>query len=463
MLLSIAVCGGAAAALAWTQPPTYAAHTQMFVSTSARPGSLGQTYQGGLFIQQRVASYTSILSSAIVVQRVINQLGLRDSVPAVQSEISASVPVGTVLINATVRDRTPSTAKAIAIALDDQFSGYVSDLESRQTGGQPSVKVSVISPATLPTTPVSPRKSLDVALGVIIGLVLGTIGAVALEALDDRIRGEEDVVSIAEAPVIGSIVKDPNASAHPLVVLEAPDSPAAEPFRRLRTNVQVLARDRATRSFVVTSARPGEGKTLVAANLGLAFAQAGYRVLMVNADLRRPRLGKIMGASSMLGLSSVLEEKASIEDALHADPRLSLELLDSGPLPPRPGEMLESGRFLELMNELAARADIVLVDAPALLAVADATIIAKSVAAMIMVARVGSTRRAELETAVRSLGMVDTPVLGVVLNCVSPRDLRPFTRFADAARGAPTSGRRAVRTERLPHEAVTVDPLDFRG
>jgi polysaccharide biosynthesis transport protein len=452
IFLSVAVCGITATIIASTKPPTYAAHIQMFISTNARSGSLGDTYEGGLFVEQRMPSYTSFATSAAVIQRVITQLRLRDSVQHLQSEMRASNPARTVLVDVTVSDRTPARAQAIANALGAQFSAYVSSLETPQASGQPSVKATVITPASRPATPVSPRKLLDIALGVLLGLVLGTVGAVTLEALDDRIREEEDVAPIVGAPIIGAIVHYAQADQMPLVVLEAPGSVAAESFRRLRTNLTALARHQAPASFVICSAVPGDGKTLVTANLALAYAQAGRRVVIVNADLRRPRLAQLLGVSTTSGLSSVLEEDASVDTTLYTSFSPSFELLNTGPLPADPGEMLASSRFAELMTMLGARADIVLVDAPALLVAADAAIIAGAVSGAIMVARAGATRSAELKRAMDSLRLIGTPVIGAVLNAVPPRDFRQYSRYRDGPGRPRGSGEMASRVERFSTE-----------
>jgi tyrosine-protein kinase len=449
IVLSIAVCAGAAAALAVTQPPTYVAHSQMFVS-GTKAATLGDTYEGGLFIQQRVASYTRILSSAGLVQRVIKQLRLPDSVGHLQSEISASVPAGTVLIDLTVKDRSPTRAQAIAGALAAQFSNYLGDLETPQTDGQPQVRVSVVSPAPLQTSQAPSRTGLDIALGVLIGLVLGVVGAVTLESLDDRVRSEEDVGSIIGAPVLGTIVHHPDADRNPGVALAAPDSLAAESFRRLRANLLAVSGHGPPRSLAILSAMPREGKTFVAANLGIAFAAAGHRVILVNTDMRSRALAHVLGATSTRGLTDVLTANASLDSALHTGPGLPFEMLDSGPSPGDPGEIFESRRFVEVLNALGTRADTVLVDALPLLAEADAAIIAGAVSGVILVVRMGSTRKRELEDTVRVLRTVNAQVVGVVLNGTSPRDIRRYVRLGGAARGASATHRKPQAAGRPP-------------
>jgi capsular exopolysaccharide synthesis family protein len=457
VLTGVLVFTGGAVAFAWTRTPTYTTHTQLFVSTTSAPGDATQTYEGGLFAQQRVLSYTSIVASVPVVQGVINELGLPASIQQVQGKISASVPSGTVLINVSVTDRSAQLARAIARALDYQFSRYVDAIEIPQAGQQPVVRVTVTNPPPLPSSPSSPRKAIDVAIGVLLGLIVGVGGALLRDALDSRIRDEKEVATVAAAPVLGSIVEDPKASTRPLVVLEDPHSIGAEAYRRLRTNVHAIAHDRAPHSFLISSALPGEGKTLIAANLGLAFAQGAQRVVLVNADLRRPTLGRVLGIASRRGLSNVVMEDLPVEEVLQSHGRLPLELLDSGPLPPDPGAMLGSVRFADVMSSLAERADVVIVDAPALLPVADSAVVAQVVAGVVLVAALGATRKTDLERALRSLDTVDAPVLGVVLNRVSRGQLPRYLEGERAPNWAapPAAGAAERPAAPLPDTGVS--------
>jgi succinoglycan biosynthesis transport protein ExoP len=429
ILASVVVCVGVAATFAWTRAPVYAAQSQLFVSTSDIPADLSQTYQGGLFTQQRVLSYAQIVSSPAVVRAVIAQLGLRDSVRKLQGEISASVPTDTVLINVTVKDRSPRRAKAIADAVGNQFASFVNRLEAK--GGERSspVKISVTRPAELPTAPVSPRKVFYLAFGALFGLALGIGGASLREALDTRVRDEDDVAAITRAPVLGTIAEDPDAKRRPLVVADDPASVRAEAYRRLRTNLRVLSADHGLQSFVVSSAVASEGKTLIAANVGIAFAQAGYRVVLVDADLRRPQLAEVLELSSTVGLTNVLVDNLPIESALQTwQNGLPLEVLGSGPEAPNPSELLGSQRFATVLDLLTDRVDIVILDAPALLPVSDAAILARVTSGVILVTRVASTRTAELASATDSLRAVDMPVLGVVLNRCATAGAWPYQR-----------------------------------
>jgi succinoglycan biosynthesis transport protein ExoP len=416
VVISVLVCMAAAGGLAWTRTSIYAAKTQMFVSTSGVPADLSQTYQGGLFSQQRVRSYAKVMSSATVAQAVIDELHLSESVQDVQGKIRASVPTDSVLIDVTVKDESPRRAKAIADAVGHRFPTLVNTLERPQRGQSSPVTVTVTSPPRLPTDPVSPRKPLYLAFGLLLGLVVGVGGAVVRDILDRRIRSDDDAGTIAGAPVLGRIAEDPDAEKRPLIAVHDPFSVGAEAYRQLRTNLRVLNVDHRLRSFVVSSAVASEGKTLVVANLGVAFAQAGHRVALVDADLRRPKLADVLGLDSTVGLTNLLVADLPLGEALRTHPSLPLDVLASGPPPPNPSELLASERFASVLQGLTERFEVVILDAPALLPVTDAAILAQLVSGVILVTRAASTRTDELEAAAQSLRAVDKQVLGVVLN-----------------------------------------------
>lgn len=418
---SVLVCTAGAAALAWTATPTYAAKTQLFVASKGRPGELGQAYEGGLYAQQRARSYAQIISSPRGAQAAIQQLGLTENVQTVQDRISATVPSNSVLINVTVRDRSPQLAKSIADSLDDWFPSLAESLERPEGRQRTPVYVTVTSPAKLPADPVSPRKPIYLALGALFGLVLGIGGAVLRHALDHRVRIDADASVTAGAPVLGRIAEHPDQQTSPVMVGD-PLSAAAEGYRGLRVNLSALSSEHDLGSFVVSSAVPAEGKTDVVANLGVALAQAGERVVVVDANLRSPRLGELLGVRSSIGLTDLLEATLPIELALRRHPTAQLEVLPSGSPRPNPSKLLGSEAFDRVLHALTDWFEFVIVDTPALLPVADAAVLARRASGVILVARSASTRTDELRAARQALRGVDSRVLGVVLNRMCERD-----------------------------------------
>jgi succinoglycan biosynthesis transport protein ExoP len=421
IVAAVVVCTAAAAAYAWTREPVYAAHAQLFVSEKAPSGtSPSELYEGSLASESRAESYARLVSSPRLAQAVVRELGLSQSPQDVQSAITTSVPDDTSLIEVEVEDESPQLAKEIADALAARFPEFVNTLESSPNREESLFDVSVTSPAVLPTSPESPPKGLYLGVGAALGLILGVGAAVLRELLDRRIRDDEAAEAIAGAPVLGHIPYDAGAETRPLAMVEDADSPQAESYRRLRTNLRVVTIDRDRRSVLVTSAVVGEGKTLLVANLGLAFAQAGHRVVLVDADLRRPGLGRLLGLESSPGLSELLSGDEPVEP-LHREHELPLEVLTSGSPPPNPSELLESDGFAALLDRLTRRAEIVILDSPALLTVSDAVVMARRAAAVLMVARVSSTREEQLDVAAAFLRAVGKHPVGAVLNGVPAR------------------------------------------
>jgi polysaccharide biosynthesis transport protein len=438
------VCTVAAGVIAWTRTPTYSADTEMFVATGGGPRDAGEAYQGGLFAQQRVLSYARVVSSPPVLQAVIEELSLSRSVEDLQQQISTSVPTGTVVIQVEVLDESPEQASAIANALTRHFSAFVPNLETRDAAEGAPVNVVVTSPARVPTAPVSPQKVVYLTLGALLGLMVGVGGAILREASDSRVRYADEVERIVGAPVLGAIVEDGAAGRRPLSLANDPHSARSEAYRRLRTNLRALSTDRRLGSFVVSSAVASEGKTVTVANLGIAFAQAGYRVVLVDADLRRPELTELMEMPSSLGLTNVLADDMPVGAALRTwREDLPLQVLGSGPQRANPSELLGSQRFATLIADLMRRADIVITDAPALLPVTDAAILAHATSGVLLVTRIGSTRADELEMAARALRAVDANILGVVLNRLRARGTSVY-RSARYVRGPATQDKAAT-------------------
>lgn len=414
---------GAAAAFTWTATPKYEARTQLFVAANDTSGGLSNLAQGGQFTQQRVQSYADIVNSPEVTDAVAAELQLGLSGKAIADEITASAPLNTVLVNVSVRDTIPSRAQAIANAVSDEFATFASQLET--TPGTPTspVKVTVVKRAALPTSPVSPRKTLNLVLGFLLGLAVGIGGAVLRETLDTTVKDPEQIQRDFGVSTLGAISYDPDAPKRPLIVQADPHSPRAEAFRQLRTNLQFVNVDQAPRSIVVTSSVPDEGKTTTATNLAIVLAESGLRVIIVEADLRRPRIAQYLGIEGAVGLTSVLINQAELKDAVQpwGGNGGLLHVLASGPTPPNPSELLGSKGMADLLRELERDYDLVLIDAPPLLPVTDAAVLANAVSGALVVVRHGRTRREQVARAIDSLRAVDTAVFGIVLTMTPTR------------------------------------------
>ena len=300
----------------------------------------------------------------------------------------------------------------------------------------------LIQEAKLPASPVSPKPVRDAAAGVFVGLLLGVGASFLREQLNDRLRSADEVEEISGLPLLARLPLDDETAkgVGGVVVVDRPNSPLAEAVRSLRTSVQYLSVDRPIKLIVVTSSVPGEGKSLVAANLATMFAQADYRTLLVSADLRRSSIDDLFGDhASSPGLTGVIApatgrrahtngngraEAAALEAnasaaAVVKTPVNNLLLLPSGPTPPNPAELLGSRRMTTLLSEWSVSADIVILDTPPLLAVTDAAVLAARSDGVILVAAVNETKREALKQSVAILEGTGARLLGVVANKVS--------------------------------------------
>ncbi|UJP41007.1 polysaccharide biosynthesis tyrosine autokinase [Cellulomonas palmilytica] len=415
ILLITLVAAGAALGLSLATTPQYTASTQLYVSVQGGATS-SDLLQGSNYSRQQVTSYTQLVKSPLVLGPAIDELGLDLSSSDLAARVSANSPLNTSLINIQVTDEDPAVAAAIADTVATEFAAVIDELETPSEGGASTVKVSTVRPASAPSAPSSPNTKLNVALGLLVGLALGIGVAVLRAVLDTRIRTAQDVAQVTDAAVIATIGFDDDADAHPLIVHSSPQSERAEALRRLRTNLQFLDLADRPRSIVLTSSVPGEGKSTTAINLAITLADAGGRVALVDADLRRPSVARYMGLEGSAGLTTVLIGQAELADVVQPWGEGGLDVLTSGVIPPNPSEMLGSAAMGRLLDRLTAEYDHVIIDAPPLLPVTDAAILAKLSGGALVIAGAQKIHRDQLRESMGALETVGARVLGVVVN-----------------------------------------------
>lgn len=299
-------------------------------------------------------------------------------------------------------------------------SAYSTLLQFSPTNGAGGL--SIVQLATPPETPVSPRPLLTALLAALVGLlVVGTI-AFAADYLDDTLKGPEDseqALGLATLGRIGAIkgLGGGRRRLYRLVTLLYPTSPAAEWYRTLRTNVEFSAVDRPIQTLLVTSAVPSEGKSMTSANLAVAFAQGGRRVLLVDADMRKPSIDQLFDLAKGFGLTTLFSRAGnSVESLAHPTEEPNLYVLPAGPTPPNPGELLASDRMRTIVETMKARFDLILFDTPPLEVAADAAVIAAFADATLLVVAARRTRRLAAIRAHEALQRANARILGVVLN-----------------------------------------------
>lgn len=409
----------AAAAVTERATPEYESSVKFFVSTPATSADSSAAYTGSLFSQQRVKSYADLLSGVRLAASVSEELGIDPD--TLRGRVRSKIQPDTVLVTATVTDADPARAQRIASAIGRAFPSLVEQLEKPADGRPANIRAQVVAEPELPTTPVSPRPVRNLALAFVLGLPLGLGLALAREALDTTVKNPKDLADATGIATLGVVAYDRRIARRPLVVQDAPRAPRSEAFRQLRTNLQFTDVDHGLRSLLITSSLPGEAKSTTACNLAITMAQAGRRVLLLEADLRRPRVDDYLGIEGAVGLTTVLVGAASAEDAVQVWGPMHLSVLTSGLLPPNPAELLASAAMRNLMDDLHARYDMIIVDAPPLLPVTDAAVLATMCSGALLCVHAGKTRREQVQRAAGALQAVGARVIGGLLTMVPKR------------------------------------------
>ena len=278
-----------------------------------------------------------------------------------------------------------------------------------------------VEPAVPDLDPVRPRTLMNTALAIVVGGMLGLGAVFLIEYLDDTVKSPEQVERTLGLPVLGTIAKIENNHADAGVhVAEEPRSPVAEAFRALRSNIQFAAVDRPIHTLLITSAGPDEGKSTICTNLGAVMAHGGRKTVILEADLRRPRVHKLLGLTRGFGLSDLfVQEKLTLEGALQDTAVDDLQAIASGDLPPNPAELLGSERMSAILEALVSEYDLVLVDSSPAAVVTDPVVVSEKVDAVLLVVEPGKTELPAAQHAVQALRRAGANIIGVVFNNVS--------------------------------------------
>lgn len=277
--------------------------------------------------------------------------------------------------------------------------------------------ISVVEPASFPINPSTPRTTLNIVLGIVVGLVAGIALAFLIDNLDTRLYTSEQIEAVTMLPTVGKIPTSKDELG--IARLNNGHFPQLEAFRRLRTNILTLDRQDKKLIIMITSAQRGEGKSTISSNLAVTIAQSGRRVVIVDCDMRLPTVHKMFNLPNKRGLTSVLTKEVELDEAILYSSFPRLHVLTSGPLPPNPTELLGSPQMASLVAQMKEDFDIVILDTPALLSVADAAVVAPIADEVIWVVSRAQTRKDDIETVRRQLNNVRVEAIEVVINRAS--------------------------------------------
>ena len=420
ILVITVVCGAAGLIYSLMQDPVYKSTATLYV-TSGNEATAQTAYQGSLASQQRVTSYVKLVDSDGVVGPALGPDGVPLTLSDAKAALSASTTPETVLLNISAESTNKQTAADLANGVAESMTSYVQRLETPAGGSAPLAKLTVVTPAAVSDTPISPRAKRNTALALVVGLLLGVATVFVRDRYDNKVRGEDEIAEITDTPVLAAVPSDDLLKSHGLIDFSSGATLAAESYRKLRTNLSFTSVDKPYRRIVVSSALEAEGKTTTAINLAAALAETGHRVVLVDADLRRPQVNHRTGRMGDVGFTNYLKGDGKMADLLQATDVEGLHVLAAGPQPPNPAELLGSKRAGQGLAELSAEFDYVIIDTPPLLPVTDAAVMAQWADGVLLVARANQTRLPDIAASVEQLAAVQASLIGVVLTDVPTR------------------------------------------
>jgi capsular exopolysaccharide synthesis family protein len=415
----VLIAGGVATFINWQMDTKYESKTRVFIGLNLQDASqtTGALYQA----IARAQSYADLADSSDLMNLVISDLDLQMTPSELADDIEAEVVQDTTLIDVTVHAEDAKTAQAIAKVHSERYREFLSGLENPSDTGATGLVARITDSASFNDSAVSPRRWLNYAIAALIGLLLGIAAAIARHTLDRTVSSQEDIQEVTDKPVLASIMYDSAIKKSPLLTDLGSFAPRTEAFRVLRTNLQFLDLDQQPRCLVISSALQGEGKTMASTNLAIALAQTGRRTLLIDGDLRRPRVAGQLGLDAAVGLTTVLVGNTDVQDAIQVHEASGLHFLASGAKPPNPTEILQSRVTHDLIRELGNSYDMVIIDGPPLLPVADASVLATIADGIILVVHHGKTSRDAVSDAIKRLEQVGGRLFGLAVNMIPKR------------------------------------------
>ena len=414
LLIGLAAGGSAAWGVSKLVNPTYRATATIVVNQSAAPGTV--TYSDALLSQQLVKTYARMATQRVVLEQVVDELQLTVSLDDL-NELLSGIPIAqTQLLEIRAETPDPALARDLANAVARIF------IEQQQPflpPGRASQALRIAQPAALPTVPIAPRPIVNALLGAMAGLLAAGAVAAVLEYRDNTVKSPDDLETLGLAPlgVVGVLASGESRATSPGNL----PPPAAEAYRKIRTGIDLWGL-RTPLRLMVTSASQGEGKSTTAANLAVAFGQTNRQVILVDADLRRPHLHRVFDLRNTRGLTSLLvNREADASAVLRPTAFQRVSLLPAGASLSSAAELVASDRMRDVLIELSRLADIVIVDTPPVLGVADPLILAAGGGAALLVAQAGVTRPRPLRRARDALLRTDAVLLGAVVNAAHRR------------------------------------------
>ena len=406
--------------------PIYQAHTTVVIAKSDSIEGNAVSLNDINASQKLATTYSEIAKSELVLNQVIENLGLHFTPKELSKSLTIKPVDDTAILSISAKNLNPRLAAQIANEIATVFAKQVTDIYKIENVKQLSVAVA-------PESPANDTLMRDLVLGVVIAIVAVAGFAFLRYYLDDTLKDNDDIEKMIGLPVTGSIVKGNVKSkrlGNELIVESSPKAVVSENIKSLRTNLQFTSIDKELETILVTSSNAAEGKSFVSSNLAISFAQADKRVLLVDCDLRKGRLHRIFGIPNTEGLSNLLtSDLRKLGSYVHATKIKNLDLITCGTYPPNPSELLASQKNKRLIKILSDHYDIVIFDGAPVGGLTDSVILSSLVDETLIVVKEGSTARNELLAAKDALDKVGSRVAGIVFNMVNRKSTKYYSNY----------------------------------
>lgn len=422
-IITLVVVIAAAAGYTFTRTPMYTATSELLATyrtSASTTGSSGNELNSGAsYINSQIQTYPQLVKTESVLQPVIDDLGLNSSVKELAATVTASNPSDTMLVDISVENADPKTASTIANAVAESLKKQVTSTLYSDEGDKivSPVNLTVVQQAYAPASPSSPNVKMNLAIGILVGVVFGLVAAVIKDSLDTKVRRESDVIGIIDAPVLGSIRRNDLYEGKAPVVITKPASREAEEVRRLRTNLSFVLPDTPRSNvIVVTSAGPSEGKTTICVNMATAFAESGAKVLLIDADVRNPSVSKQLNLEGTVGLTHLITNEVSSQEAIQKYWKQNFHVLPAGAQRINPSILFNSRAMKALIDQVSEAYDYVIVDTAPMRVSNDAVVFAKEGPQLMFVVGLGVAEKRLLRKTVQEFDTLDVKPVGLAID-----------------------------------------------
>ena len=396
--------------------PTYESKISVIIGPNQSISDDYSSYQSSYDIvmyQKMVKTYSELLTSKIVLQDVIENTGLDLNLESLASMIQIKTTTESEFINITVEDKIPEVTTLVA----NQLALSLKNISSEIRGVD---NVILVDTAPIPEKPTKPNIIINITLSFILGLIFSISLVVLINYLDQRIKDKDELKELINLPILGEIPNfssiNTNNEDNYLFANASPKSLPTEAINILRTNLQFCNVNSDLKKILFTSSSPSEGKSTLISNLGISMALTNKKVIIIDCDMRKPKIHRLFSLSNIIGLSHILSNQAELEECLQSSKIDNLSILTAGVIPPNPSELISSNGMKMLLDRLSSKFDFILIDSPPLPLVADSQVLSTFVDGTVIVTKLGYTTKSALINTKEILDGLNTNVIGVLLN-----------------------------------------------